>query len=397
MLSQSHNVDDEWEMFVTDPTYEGRMLQQTIGLPLDNVLNGSNTIMDEPSICPPSGNIYISTKSKIAYLTTPVSLGKVFWKLPIMRYDTHSNGIVKKQMKFNSTSQEEIDEIEHNMKGEFYVVNQIMTSIRNPSGKKDWFKDVRKISVGLSMKDVTTYRDKKKCAFYNCFVIIIRIKIEDEIDPHYGTFREFHVKIFNTGKIEIPGIQTDYHLKTVMDHVLMYIRNIIEEPISYVGECDTVLINSNFNCGFYIHREVLFDILKTKYNIQCIFDPCSYPGIQCKFYYDKKRTTQDGTRPDIEHGIKDPDLVTVSFMIFRTGSILIVGMCDEFVLDLVYKFIKHLIREEFANICQRLATQEELSFVKKKNAKVRKRFIVFDESAPSCSKTNTILDVVNDK
>ena len=166
MLSQSHNVDDEWEMFVTDPTYEGRMLQQTIRLPLNNVLNGSSTIMNESAICPPSGNIYISTKSKIAYLTTPVSLGKVFWKLPIMRYDTHSNGIVKKQMKFNSTSQEEIDEIEHNMKGEFYVVNQIMTSIRNPSGKKDWFKDVRKISVGLSMKYVTTYRDKKKCAFW---------------------------------------------------------------------------------------------------------------------------------------------------------------------------------------------------------------------------------------
>ena len=158
-----------------------------------------------------------------------------------------------------------------------------------------------------------------------------------------------------------------------------------------------MLINSNFNCGFYINREVLFDILKTKYNIQCIFDPCSYPGIQCKFYYDKKRTVQDGTRPDIEQGIKDPDLVTVSFMIFRTGSILIVGMCDEFVLDLVYKFIKGLVAEEFTNICQRLATSEELSFVKKKNAKVRKRIIIFNDASPLCDKTNTIVEAVTDK
>lgn len=393
----SHTVDDEWEMFVTDPTYEGRMLQQTDTQSLDNVTNELNMIgMNAPVICPPSGNIYISTKSKIAYLTTPVNLSKVFWKLPIMRYDVHANGIVKKQMKFNSTSQEEVDEIETNMKSEFYVINQIMTSIRNPSGKKDWFKDVRKISIGLSMKDVTTYRDKKKCAFYNCFVIIIRIKIEDKTDTSYGTFREFHVKIFNTGKIEIPGIQTEYHLKTVMDNVLMYIRSVVEEPIAYVGECDTVLINSNFNCGFYIHREVLFDILKTKYNIQCIFDPCSYPGIQCKFYYDKKRKVQDGTRPNIEHGIKDPELVTVSFMIFRTGSILIVGMCDEFVLELVYTFIKKLVRDEFTPICQRLATTEELTFVKKKNAKVRKRLIVFDSSFPTCDKTNTIIEAVTD-
>ena len=347
--------------------------------------------------CPPSGDLYISTKSKIAYFTIPVDLGKVFWKLPIMRYDIHANGIVKKQMKFNSTSQEEVNKIENNMKNEFYVVNQIMTSIRNPSGKKDWFKDVRKISVGLSMKDVTTYRDKKKCAFYNCFVIIIRIKIEDESDNNYGKFREFHVKIFNTGKIEIPGIQTDYHLKTVMDHVLMYIQATIDEPISYIGKCDTVLINSNFNCGFYINRDLLFDTLKTKYNIQCIFDPCSYPGIQCKFYYDTNRSVQDGSRPDVLSTIKDPSLTTVSFMIFRTGSILIVGMCDEDVLQVVFNFIKRVLKEEFTNICQRLATQEELSFVKKKNSKVRKRFILFDESSPTCEQSNTIINEINDK
>jgi len=395
-MESSHSIDAEWEMFVNDPTYESRMLQ-TIEQVVDCEVFDNSEKSSAPLECPLAGNIYISTKSKIAYLANPIDLGAVFWKLPIMRYDTHTNGIVKKQMKFNSTSQEEVNEIERNMKNEFYVVNQIMTSIRNPSGKKDWFKDVRKISVGLSMKDVTTYRDKKKCAFYNCFVIIIRIKIEDITDVSYGTFREFHVKVFNTGKIEIPGIQTDYHLQTVMDHILMYIRPLIDEKVEYIGKCDTVLINSNFNCGFYIHREMLFDILKTKYNIQCIFDPCSYPGIQCKFYYDSKRTIQDGTRPHIDPLSKDPDLVTISFMIFRTGSILIVGMCVEDILEVVFKFLKALLREEFSNICQRLATAEELAFVKKKNAKIRKRFIVFDESIPPCSHTNTVLSTFTGK
>jgi len=411
-ITHSQNIDDEWEMFVNEPSYENRK-QHAIGLPIytsettNAILNNtscdistdirtsSNTdsVQGTLSECPKAGNIYISTKSKIAYLTEPVNLIDVFWKLPIMRYDTHANGIVKKQMKFNSNSQEEVDEIEHNMENELYVVNQIMTSIREPSGKKNWFKDVRKISVGLSMKDVTSYRVKKKCAFYNCFVIIIRINIEDTMDPTFGTFREFHVKVFNTGKIEIPGIQTEYHLNTVMEHILLYLKPIIGEDISYIGECDTVLINSNFNCGFYIHREALFDILKTKYNIQCIFDPCSYPGIQCKFYYDKKRTVQNGTRPNIDPSVKDSDIVTVSFMIFRTGSLLIVGMCVEEVLETVYTFLKDLLRTEFANICQRLATSEEISFVKKKNMKVRKRLVTFDDSLPSCSGTNNVITI----
>ena len=26
-------------------------------------------------------------------------------------------------------------------------------------------------------------------------------------------------------------------------------------------------------------------MLKNKYNIQCIYDSCTYPGIQCKFYF----------------------------------------------------------------------------------------------------------------
>ena len=88
---------------------------------------------------------------------------------------------------------------------------------------------------------------------------------------------------------------------------------------------ETVLINSNFNCGFYLDREKLYDLLKYKYNIHSSFDPCSYPGIMSKFYYDLNNTTlQTGIKP-----INSEKYVTISFMIFRTGSVLIVGKCTE--------------------------------------------------------------------
>jgi hypothetical protein len=41
----------------------------------------------------------------------------------------------------------------------------------------------------------------------------------------------------------------------------------------------------------------------------------------------------------------------VSFMIFRTGSCLIVGNCSESVLRFVYEFIKCLLTREYAHIC----------------------------------------------
>ena len=93
-----------------------------------------------------------------------------------------------KQMKFNSIEKQELEEIQQHLKLESCVEENVMTSIDNPSGRIK-FKDIRKISVGISKKDVLSYRSKKKSAFYNCFVLILRILDE-------GEFKEFHVKVF---------------------------------------------------------------------------------------------------------------------------------------------------------------------------------------------------------
>ena len=38
-------------------------------------------------------------------------------------------------------------------------------------------------------------------------------------------------------------------------------------------------------CLFGRGYEKLYNIIRSKYKLQCIYDPCSYPGIQCKYYY----------------------------------------------------------------------------------------------------------------
>jgi hypothetical protein len=221
--------------------------------------------------------------------------------------------------------------------------------------------------VGISKKDIMSYRSKKKSAFYNCFVMILRIKINE-------IFKEFHIKVFNTGKMEIPGIQNDTIYDSVLSTILTTLQPHIKEPLNYLQKSDTVLINSNFNCGYYISREVLFDILKQKYNIQCIYDPCSYPGIQCKFYYNPNVEVQTGKQISAEDKEKYPNIVEVSFMIFRTGSILIVGMCDDNVLYVIYDFLKKILIDEYYKINQRVAQQEMVE--KTKDKKIRKKSIL---------------------
>ncbi len=248
---------------------------------IDNSDKTSNYNSEKLGKIPKASPIYISTKTKICYLNRTFDLLKTFWKINILDYHNPIEGVVKKQIKLNSSSQEELDEINQYLDNENFIDQHIINSINNPDGRIK-FKDIRKISIGICKKDILSYRCKKKSAFYNCFVIILRVLYE-------GMFREVHVKIFNTGKLEIPGIQSE----ELLEYVLILLINILRETLKdetiscKTNTNETVLINSNFNCGFYIDREKLFNLLRFKYNINSCYDPCSYLGIQCEFYYAK--------------------------------------------------------------------------------------------------------------
>jgi hypothetical protein len=362
------SIDDEWDNFINNCS----------GNSEDNSCNNvkrANTFENSDIInteIPKGSPIYISTKTKIAYLNFNVNLNDVFWKIKVNDYCLPLNGVIKKQMKFNSTTQEEVDIISEHLKTETCVDSLNITHINNPEGRIK-FKDIRKISIGISKKDIISYRCKKKSAFYNCFVLILRL-CENSI------YKEFHVKVFNTGKLEIPGIQTEESFENILKLLIEILTPHFTEQITHLNhKNETVLINSNFNCGFYINREIFNDILKFKYKIQSIYDPCSYPGIQCKFYYDHTLSEQTG-RPPVNYQLNDTTntISIVSFMIFRTGSVLIVGKCDEPTLINIYHFIKNMLITEYTNICQHNQTNDKTAETKVKSKKIRKKMIVIN-------------------
>jgi hypothetical protein len=164
-------------------------------------------------------------------------------------------------------------------------------------------------------------------------------------------------------------------LKLVLETLQPYVKDVLDYKDN---STETVLINSNFNCGFFINREAFYDILKFKYNIQSIYDPCSYPGIQCKFYYNPDTGLQNGCQISEENKHLFKDVMVVSFMIFRTGSVLIVGRCDENVLMIIYEYLKIIFINEFKNICQKQVKNDDFknfSDIKDKKKKIRKKNI----------------------
>ena len=349
------SINEEWDDFMNDDV-------NIISHYEDNC---RNNIYDTSTNnkTPKSSDIYISTKTNIGYLNQPIDLYDIFWKIKVNEYCIPQNGVIKKQMKFNSITKEDVKKIEMNLLNEKYVDTNIITHIDNPEGRIK-FKDIRKISIGISKKDILSYRCKKKSAFYNCFVLILRI-LED------GIYKEFHVKVFNTGKLEIPGIQSEESFKNIIKLLISTLKPFHDKNFGFLdNKSETVLINSNFNCGFYINREKLCSILKYKYKIQSIYDPCSYPGIQCKFYYNLNLMEQTGQPLD-----ETINTTLVSFMIFRTGSVLIVGKCDEEILHKIYDFIKDLLLREYPEICQQNNIVKS-DMQKTNNKKIRKKTIL---------------------
>ena len=357
------SIDDDWEKYL-ESTYNNEIIKKDNGIIQDE---------GEPTKIPKCSDIYISTKTKISYLTYPVDLKDVFWKIPILEYHIPQVGILKKQMKMNSTTQHDLDIINQKLESEKCIDQNIINSINNPTGRIK-FRDIRKISIGLSKKDILSYKCKKKSAFYNCFVLVLRV-------VYNGIFKEVNVKVFNTGKLEIPGIQKDDLLDIALDLLIKILSPIADIPDLRYNPLltENVLINSNFNCGFYIDRDKLFNLLRFRYKINSCYDPCSYPGIQCAFYYNLLSQDNDGRQVDriiLDDIGEDLDkkgnlkhIIKIAFMIFRTGSVLIVGKCSEKVLVYIYEFIRKILQDEFHEIATSIILSSDIKpkkIIKKK-------------------------------
>lgn len=366
MMSASIDLDDEWNDF-NDNIFNN----------VNNSNNNHNQHEQDEHIdyqVPPSTDLYISTKTVIAYLKIEklIDLKSLFWNIPIQDYYLTENGCIKKQIKLTSNSEDEVNKINKKLENEKIQSSTIISNIKSDT-KKTKYKHVQKINIGISKKDIISSRMKEKGAFYNCFALILRLFEDDK-------YKEIHVKIFNTGKLEIPGIQKNTTLYKTLDLLIDIIQPYFDYTLTWKKEdIENVLINSNFSCGYYVNREALYYSLRHKYNIISIFDPCSYPGIQCKFYYNSLKTIQNGICEcdtkcgKSKNGISNNGCNEISFMIFRTGSVLIVGHCSEDVLELIYNYLKQIFKTEYKNI-----NQGNIIDVKSKKCKTKriKKYII---------------------
>jgi hypothetical protein len=362
-----------------------------------------------PPICT---HLNISTQTKVLFLNKTIDVENIYWKIPVMEYWIPKCGVLKKTVKLVCLTREKVTEIEQKFasleeEGVSFKVD-IIKQIDVATSSRTRFKDERKIIIGICKKDIMACRPKKKNVFYNCFSLVIRIG-----GAEGAPFHEIHVKIFNTGKMEIPGILNDKIFEQSAELILDILRPLLGDDCGYnrgaargASHSNTpsrgvtppnppsttrddnslqntqltllttqvvdgglgglaplqgilVLINSNFNMGFYIHREKLHNILRgEKYCLNSSYDPCTYPGVKCKFYFNYEigfnKEYQRGfiTEKNVKMKtiLAEKKYAEISIMIFRTGSGLIVGNCSREILDFIFEFFVTILHTEYYNI-----------------------------------------------
>ena len=354
--------------------------------------------------------LYISTQTKIFFLSVAnLPVDDIFWNTQVIPYTTRANGVIKKQIRFICKNKEEFNTYLEKRDKELYYTEKIMKQIDNPNARKIKFKDVRKLTVGISKKDIMNCHGKNKNAFINCFAMILRVLYD-------GSYYEMHVKVFNTGRMAIPGIVNDGLLEETKKILLATLQQNFTETIKLIPEEDTpevirlvkgkknketnkkekshfekvkpksnVLINSNFNCGYYIQQEKLRKILRDKYGLHPTYDPSMYPGVKCKFYYNNKlpsdmelqkghleKNDADCTMTELDELVLDK-YTKISFMIFRTGNCLIVGNCTKPILTFVYESVKKILMDEY----EQIKANQDVPVAKVKKNKPRKKSVHF--------------------
>jgi hypothetical protein len=369
-------------------------------------------------LAPNASNIRISTKTIIAYLNESIDIEYIFWIIKIMPFHTPSCGIIKKQIKLDLANEGEYEIVKEKLKNE----PQTVRTLDHTTHKKNTteFNGKIKINVGISQKNIIKSKTKPVGAFLNCIVLIYRLKLN-------GTFYEAHIKVFNTGKIVIPGVCSNVAINQALDAIRELLSTYIPGGVSYSKKpITTVLINSDFDCGYFIDRDKLNNILKYKYKIRTKYTPW-YPGVQCNFYYDSlykshqtgiqyspQKTIESDSKLDLDkaqsskiirklklrpntratkkarqyaiENTNDNDVddivgtqlefadetgrfFKVSFMVFRTGKILIVGKCEDHVIWSVYEFLKLVLNHEYNNIRQPTNIEDVRKPPHKKNRK----------------------------
>ena len=183
-------------------------------------------------------------------------------------------------------------------------------------------------------------KEKSKRTFFN--QVTIHCFYDDKI---------INIKFFNNGQIQITGLKYEEQGKNMYDKLLNLFKNYEE---TFDGDLNImnyriVLINSDFSLEKEINRDNLQDKLAEN-NYYSTFEPCGYPGVNIKYYFNTNNTDGICRCKSIckgkGNGDGDGDCKRVTVAVFNKGNVIVTGAKNRDQLHVCKDFITHFINNK---------------------------------------------------
>ena len=220
-----------------------------------------------------------------------------------------------------------------------------------------------KNTKGVSNKNISEKKMKTKKVFYNQITILVRV----------GENIMNNVKLFNNGAISMTGLKSEEHGKKAVETLLKYIKKIdlnleiekkcLQNQDASINNFKIVLINSDYYIGYEIKRSELHELLVNKYKIYSSYEPCIYPGVNSKFYWNEDYLDKEykgkcyctETCEGKGTGKGNGQCKKITISAFQSGSVIITGARNYDQIKTSYNFINKIFDENY-------------EFLKKENA-----------------------------
>ncbi len=126
-------------------------------------------------------------------------------------------------------------------------------------------------------------------------------------------------------------------------------RSVVEDPASLgAGGYKVCLINSDFDLGFRVKRDLMLRCVNTHYpSVACSYEPCMYPGAKIKYMWNSWGASVRPTgvcscsAPCLGKGDGDGDgrCRKVTIAVFQSGKVIITGAHTEEQLSDAFSFL----------------------------------------------------------
>ena len=196
------------------------------------------------------------------------------------------------------------------------------------------------IPKGFSKKMLKKKRKKtKKKSFYNQATIHV---VHDK--------KIMNVKLFNNGKIQITGLKEIDQGPILIQALIEYLQDLsILDYDTFLMNHKLVLINSDFDIGYEINREVLHKEI-IDMGIYSSYEPCIYPGVNIKYFINNNNTCGICECETIcngkGNGCGDGNCKKVTIAVFKSGKVIITGGQNQEQITESYRFITNFIENK---------------------------------------------------